>query len=97
MFGRPIRQCGKEVFQFKCRGDKSQTQEIDQGKIKEKEKQRNQNQEEREVRQRSQQGDCKKNWQALFKASGTEDEKKADLKKSQAVEGICDCGAKRLE
>lgn len=29
--------------------------------------------------------------------SGTEDEKKADLKKSQAAEGICDCGAKRLE
>lgn len=28
--------------------------------------------------------------------SGTEDEKKADLKKSQAVEGVCDCGAKRL-
>lgn len=33
------------------------------------------------VRQRSQQGDCKKTGSA-FKTSGTEDEKKADLKKS---------------
>lgn len=34
---------------------------------------------------------------SIFKTTVTEDEKKADLKESQAVEGICDRGAKRLE
>lgn len=39
-------------------------------KKKTKKPRRNQNQEERKVRQRSQQGDCKKNWQALSKPVG---------------------------
>lgn len=84
MFGRAIRQCGKEVFYFKCRGDKSQTQEIDQGKKKKPTKLKNK----KKPEPGGEKGQTKEPTRRLqeklastFKTSGTEDEKKADLKK----------------
>lgn len=56
VFGRAIRQCGKEVFYFKCRGDKSQTKETDQGKKKKKRKLKNQEETRTRRRERSDKG-----------------------------------------
>lgn len=88
-----MRQCRKEVLYFRCRGDKSQTQEVDQGG-KEREKRKPE-----EGREKGKTKEPTKRLQEKLAStfSGTEDEKKADLKKSQVVEGVYDCGAKRLE
>jgi len=81
VFGRPIRQCGKEAFYFKCRGHKSQTQEIDQrggeeggGKKPEPGGEKGQT---KEPTRRLQEKPA-----STFKTSGPEDEKKVELKKS---------------
>lgn len=63
VLGRLIRQCGKQVIYFKCRADKKPNTRNGPSKKKKKKKpeqKKKRNQEERKVRQRSQQGDCKK-------------------------------------
>lgn len=72
-----MRQCGKEVFYFKCRGDKSQTRS----------RLGRQEREERKSeggREKSQTKEPTKRLQEKLAStfSGTEDGKKADLKKS---------------
>lgn len=70
---KTLRQCGTEVIYFKCRGDKSQTQEIDQ---KKKKKNRNQNQEERKADKGANKETARK-LAGNFGSGGTEDGKES--------------------